>query len=64
MTNKAIKDKMREYYIRFIESNGEDDSYNELYNSIRNLVYAGLLDRKVLDMIYNYDTVLFVENGR
>lgn len=57
MTNLSIKEKMKEYFIAWVER--DDNSYNELFNSLRTLRYANLITEAQWIMIYNYDRELF-----
>lgn len=59
MTITAIKVKMKQLYIRSIETNERDDSYNELWHSLRTLKNLDLITYDTWRKIVDYDHYLF-----
>lgn len=59
MTQKAVKQMMKFYY----ESNDTED-YEILWNSIRDLYNMGLVDKKIVDAMVEYDHKLFDESNK
>ena len=57
MTITSIKARMKQLYIRYVET--EDNSYNELWDSIRTLKNLDLISYETWKKVVEYDHWLF-----
>lgn len=59
MTQRDIFKKMEQYFKEWIESDGEDESYNELYHAFYTLKCAQLIPDELFEKIVKKDSEIY-----